>query len=57
MPTATAQADYAYLLKTTAQMRRRVQRVQERYDISFNAALKLLLTEALDARGINIEDS
>lgn len=46
---------YAYLLKTNVEIRRRVQRVQQTYGVSYNDALNILLREALDARGITEE--
>ena len=60
MPIATTEAPtveatterYAYLLKTNAQTRRRVQRVQRLYNVSYNAALNILIAEALEARGV-----
>jgi len=43
---------HQYPLKTNVQMRRRVLRVMEQYNLSYNGALNLLLGEALDARQI-----
>lgn len=43
---------YAYLLKTNTQTRRRVQRVQDQYNVSYNDALNILLAEALEARQV-----
>lgn len=48
----TADERYAYLLKTNTQTRRRVQRVQKHYGVSYNDALNILLAEALDARAV-----
>lgn len=53
-PTPPAE-QYNYPLKTNVQMRRRVQAVQRQYGISFNAAIHILLREALDARGVEEE--
>jgi len=46
---------HQYPLKTNAQLRRRVLRVMEQYNLSYNGALNLLLSEALDARSVPIE--
>jgi hypothetical protein len=43
---------HQYPLKTNASMRRRVLRVMEQYNLSYNGALNLLLAEALDARSV-----
>lgn len=47
---------HAYMLKTPHPLRDRVLIVARKYDISYNAALNILLAEALDARGI-LKDS
>lgn len=59
MPIAITEAPsqrYAYLLKTNVQLRRRVQRVQIEYGVSYNDALNILLKEALDARSVPEHD-
>jgi len=43
---------HAYMLKTPFALRERVLQVARKYDISYNAALNILLAEALDAREI-----
>jgi hypothetical protein len=47
-----ANEKYAYPFKTNVQMRRRVEVVARQYGMSFNAALHILLNEALEARGV-----
>jgi antitoxin component of RelBE/YafQ-DinJ toxin-antitoxin module len=59
MPTAMVGTEvdrHAYPLKTPVQTHRRVKAVARQYGIAYNAALNLLLQEALDARKIP-EDS
>jgi hypothetical protein len=43
---------HAYPLKTPVQTHRRVKAVARQYGIAYNAALNLLLQEALDARNV-----
>ena len=53
MPTqmqVTPEGRYEYLLKTPFPLRERVRAVARRYNVSYNAALNILLGEALDAR-------
>ena len=55
MPTSmevTPQGRYEYLLKTPFPLRDRIRQVATQYNISFNAALNILLDEALTARGL-----
>ena len=55
MPTQMARTPagrHEYMLKTPHPLRERVLKVAETYNISYNAALNILLDEALDARGI-----
>lgn len=48
----TLEGRYEYMLKTPFPLRDRVRQVSTKYNISYNAALNILLDEALEARGI-----